>query len=232
MIIHPRSGALYCLPMEQAPTLSQLIKQAIDNRLVDVHTALIGQVERYDHKTQLADIQPVLKRSLKFLDDRTIQEQLPLLSEVPVLFPRAGGFFCSFPIQPGDFVQIIFNETSIDEFLAEKPTRIGSADRFSLQGAVAIPGIYPLSKPLKNAHKTNLVLGKENGVQIHIDEEKIRLGSEKADAALAIASKVKEELEKFRAIFNTHIHLAPHGSLTASQLSPIGDLATKKVVAE
>jgi hypothetical protein len=40
------------------------------------------------------------------------------------------------------------------------------------------------------------VAGKDSGVQIHIDGEKIRLGSDKADKALAIASKVKEELDR------------------------------------
>jgi hypothetical protein len=224
--------------MEQAPTLSQLLKQAIDNRLVDVHTALIGRVERYDHKTQLADIQPVLKRSLKILDGSSIQEQLPLLSEVPVLFPRAGGFFCSFPIQPGDFVQIIFNETSIDEFLAEKPTRIGSSERFCLHGAIAIPGVYPLSKPLTGAHGANLVMGKDKGVQLHIDGEKIRLGSDVADEALALAKNVKRELEKFRSAFNSHTHIATaaFGAVTnaptTTQITPTADIATKKVVAE
>lgn len=218
--------------MEQAPSLAQLIKQAIDNRLVDVHTAIIGKIERYDHKTQLADIQPILKRAIKAKDGSVKQEELPILVDVPVLFLRAGDFFLSLPLQKGDFVQIIFNEATIDEFLTEKPPSIDSVGRFTLHGAVAIPGIYPLSKPLQGAHETNFVAGRESGAQIHIDEEKIRLGSEKANEALAIASKVKEELEKFRTVFNTHIHPAPHGSPTASQLSPIGNLATKKVVAE
>ncbi len=224
--------------MEQAPTLAELIKQAIDNRLVDVHTALIGQIERYDHKTQLADIQPVLKRPVKTLDAQTIQEKLPVLMEVPVLFPRAGVFFLTFPLQVGDFVQIIFNEVSIDEFLSESASSINSDGRFSLHGAVAIPGAYPLSKPLIGAHNANLVMGKDKGVQLHIDSEKIRLGSGVADEALALAKNVKRELEKFRSAFNSHTHIATAttgtvtNAPTTTQIDPTGDIATKKVMAE
>lgn len=211
--------------MTQIPTTAQLIKQAIENRLLDVHTAIIGRIERYDHQSQLADIQPVLKRQAK---DK--EQDLPLLLDVPVLFPRAGGFFLSLPIQSGDFVQVIFNETDIDDFLNEPSPRIDSVGRFTLQGAVAIPGIQPSSKPILGAHKTNFVMGQDNGVQIHLDGGRIRLGSEKANQALALASAVKTELEKIRSAFQSHVHTG-HGAPTTTQITPIGDIATKKVVA-
>jgi hypothetical protein len=225
------------LSMKQIPTLAGLLKQAIDNRLLDVHTALIGRVEKYDASTQLADVQPLMKHARKTNGDGIKQEGLPLLVDVPVLFPRAGGFFISLPIQVGDFVQVIFNENSIDDFLTESASKIDSAGRFTLQGAVAIPGIYPLSKPVAGAHKANLVMGKDKGVQLHIDGEKIRLGSDVADEALALAKNVTRELEKFRGAFNSHTHIAAAtvgavtNAPTTTQITPTGDIATKKVVA-
>jgi hypothetical protein len=207
------------------PTLAQLLKQAIENRLLDVHTAIIGRVQKYDPSTQTADVEPVLKRSVPTLDGNLKQEDLPLLVDVPVLFPNAGGFFLSLPIKPGDYVQVIFNETSQENIYQQ---------RFSLQEAVAIPGFYPI----KNAHDKNLVLGKDEGVQIHIDSGKIRLGSEKADEALAIASKVKAELEKIKAAFNSHTHTGSCSTgaiatiATLTQIGTISKLATTKVVAE
>jgi len=223
--------------MEQSPTLAQLLKQAIENRLCQVHTALIGRIEKYDSSTQLADIQPVIKQAIRTGEDKK-QLELPLLVDVPILFPRAGEFFISLPIQIGDYVQVIFNETSIDEFLTESPSTIDSFRRFTLQGAVAIPGIYPQAKALKNAHKANLVMGHDERIQIHIDPEKIRLGSEKADEALALARNVANELKKIVNAFNSHTHMGscPTGAVTTvaslSQLGPVGDIATKKVVAE
>lgn len=216
--------------MEQIPTLALVIKEAIDHRLLDVHTALIGCIENYDYKTQAADIKPVLKTGIKDKDGHIKQDDLPLLIDVPVLFPRAGGYFIQLPIQKGDYVQVIFNESSIDSFLAETASKNTSGNRFTLQGAVAIPGVYPLSKPILGVHKTNLVIGKDNGVQIHIDN-KIRLGSEKADEALAIASAVKNELEKIKSAFQLHVH-SYHNTPTTTQIAPIDNIASKKVVAE
>lgn len=217
--------------MTQTPTLAQLIKHAIDARLLYVHTALIAKVESYDAKKQLVNVSPVLKRSLEKIDGEWVSEQLPVLCDVPVMFPRAGGFFLSFPIQPGDFVQLIFNEADIEEWFDEEQPTISHTQRFTLQGAVALPGIFPKALALTDAHESNLVLGKEQGLQIHINDQKIRLGSVDASEALAIASKVKDELEKFRTVFNDHVHPAPHGSPTLAQIAPVNDVATKSVVA-
>src|SRR5271170_5596900 len=141
--------------MTQTPTLAQLLMQAMDNRLLDVHTALIAKVESYDAEKQQVDVSPVLHRRVKTLEGEWISEELPVLCDVPVLFPRAGGFFISFPIQPGDFVQLIFNEVSIDEWVIEEAPTVSHHQRFVLQGAVAVPGVSPQSKALVGAHKTN-----------------------------------------------------------------------------
>lgn len=219
--------------MTQTPSLAQLLKHAIEGRLLDVHTALIAKVERYDAAKQIIDVAPVLKRSIENMDGEWIAEQLPVLCDVPVLFPRAGGFFISFPIQPGDFVQLIFNETDIEEWLENKEPTISHNQRFTLQGAVALPGIFPQSMVLSGAHKSNLVLGKEQGLQIHIDDQKIRLGSEDASEALAIASKVKEELERIKSAFHSHTHFPPGGSIKPSDCIIIStDIAAKTVVAQ
>lgn len=216
--------------MIQTPTLAELLKQAIENCLLDIHTALIAQVESYDAKKQQVNVSPILKRSLKSLDGRQISEQLPMLCDVPVLFPRAGGYFISFPIQPGDFVQIVFNESSIDEWLVDGASGFDFSERFTLQGGVAIPGIYPESKPINGAHEKNFVAGKEDGLQIHIDDQKIRLGSADAREALAIASAVKAELEKIKSAFNDHVHTG-HGVKTLPGILSISEVAARHVVA-
>lgn len=90
--------------------------------------------------------------------------------------------------------------------------------------------MFPLNKSLSSAHTANLVLGQDNGVQIHIDGETIRLGSADAHEALAIASKVEAELEKIRSAFQSHVHTY-HNTPTTTQIAPVNDIATKKVVA-
>lgn len=216
----------------KTPTLAHLLKTAIEHRLLDVHTALIAKVERYDAEQQLVDVAPVLKRSIKTLDGEWAHEFLPVLCDVPVLFPRAGGFFLSFPIQAGDFVQLIFNEASIEAWLTDKAPGALCSQRFSLEGAVALPGVFPFNKALPGAHAENLVLGQEQGLQIHIDGQKIRLGSAEAHEALAIASKVREELDHIKSVFNSHTHITFKGPIDpTSVITASFDIAAKHVVA-
>ena len=118
-------------PMTPTPSLAQLLKHAIEGRLLDVHTAIIAKVESYDAAKQLVNVAPVLKRSIENMRGEWIAEQLPVLCDVPVLFPRAGGFFISFPIQPGDFVQLIFNGLRCK---APLPFREFSLNPWRLQG--------------------------------------------------------------------------------------------------
>ncbi|TXG75881.1 hypothetical protein E6Q11_06250 [Candidatus Dojkabacteria bacterium] len=219
--------------MTQTPSLAQLLKHAIEGRLLDVHTALIAKVESYDAAKQLVNVAPVLKRSIENMNGEWVTEQLPVLCDVPVLFPRAGGFFITFPIQPGDFVQIIFNETDIEAWLEDKEPTISHTKRFTLQGAVALPGIFPQAMALTDAHESNLVLGKEQGLQIHIDDQRIRLGSQDANEALAIASKVQEELDRIKSAFHGHTHAPPGGAIKPSDRIIVStDIAAKSVVAQ
>lgn len=69
--------------MTQIPTTAQLIKQAIENRLLDIYMVIIGRIECYDHENQLADIQPVLRRQ-----EETKKQPLRLPVDVPVIFPH------------------------------------------------------------------------------------------------------------------------------------------------
>lgn len=74
-------------------TMTDAMRQAIQFQLYDVHTALPGQVISYDYSTQKASIQPCLKKS--YLDGTT--QEMPILNNVPVIFPKAGGASLTFP---------------------------------------------------------------------------------------------------------------------------------------
>jgi hypothetical protein len=81
----PLTICCFIIPaMTPIPTLAQLLHQAIDNRLLDVHTALIARVESYDAERQQVNVSPVLKRQVKTLDGTWVSEQLPVLCNRPL----------------------------------------------------------------------------------------------------------------------------------------------------
>ena len=210
------------------PTLAEFFRHALESRLIDFHTATIGKVQHYDSKKQTVDVVPQIKRMIG-----AVSESLPIIPDVPVLFPRANSFFISIPIKPGDFVQVIFNERSIHAWLQDG--REGEPDNdetHGFHGAVAIPGVYPLSQTLGDAHEEHLVIGKDAGPQIHVCDSYVRLGEQDPRDFVALATKVLNELQAIVRFFNTHTHVGPSGPVApASLMTPPSSVAANIVKA-
>jgi hypothetical protein len=111
-------------------TIEQLLDLVMTSRLRELHTALPCRVESYNASKQTADVLPMIKRQVPDGDGGYTLEDLPVLPNVPVAFPRGGGgFFMSFPLQKGDFVFVVFSERAIgagtiDRRMAATPGRL------------------------------------------------------------------------------------------------------------
>lgn len=152
------------------PTLTDVIISGVEKIMSNIHTAMPGRIESFDINTQLAKIKPLLNR--KYTTDN-IAKELPVISNVPVIFPRSANAFLRLPIAFEDTVLIIFCERSIDRWLDQGGT-VDPLDpeKFGLNGAVAIAGIYPKSgafdingssDSLEIAHGTNFIEIKNDG---------------------------------------------------------------------
>lgn len=215
---------------QRTPELEDVIRLALDNFQSSFHVALPGRIESYDESTQTANVKPLLKNSFVDADGVDVVEDLPVINSVPVQFMRGGGFFLSFPIVKGDHVLLVFNERSIDKFQTGTGDDTDPVDTRmnNLSDAVAIPGFYPDSKALGDAHPSNTVLGKDGGTQIHVADGKIELGAEASADKVSLDSKLQVELAKInsdlttlKALYNLHVHTsAAPGSPSTPPLPP------------
>lgn len=154
--------------LTETPTFAQVIQDAIESRLCELHTALPAKVVSYDSSTGMADLQPLLKR--KFKDGELVD--LPVCNAVPVCFPRTTTSYIHLPIKKDDLGLIVFSERSIDRYKIFG----GSQDpqdprKHSLSDAFFVLGGYPMTVPpvgiedgaihLKNIASD--VIMKENG---------------------------------------------------------------------
>lgn len=98
------------------PSLEDVIDQAIDDALTDVHTCLPAVIVNYYPDTQTADVQPALKT---MYDDGTLLPK-PIIPNVPLQFLSGGAFSFSFPVSKGDDVWVFFSERSLERWKAEK----------------------------------------------------------------------------------------------------------------
>lgn len=180
-------------------TLSQNIKQGIENRLKDLHTAMPGIIESFDSVEQVVRVQPAIKRIFK-----TTQEDieiltpvdLPILINVPIVYPRGGGFSLTFPIKKGDECLLLFSERAIDNWHINGGVKKPGARRFhSLSDAIAIVGLSSIPNKVPNYDNANVVLKKDDDssyikvkentdIEIHSDANLI--GTIDADVNLTI----------------------------------------------
>jgi hypothetical protein len=167
--------------MAGEPTEAELLRLALDSRLLDVHTCMPGRVLTYNPLTQTANVVPVVRRAIAREDGSYAHEDLPVLHNVPVIFPRGGG--CSFvlPIATGDHVWLMFSEAAMAQWRSTgQLANPGDVSRHDLSYPVALPGMFPTGGEVS---ADGLPLGSEAVVT------ELRVGGPLADF-VALAAKV------------------------------------------
>lgn len=205
--------------MTVTPDEAEIILDAIDDRLLDVHTALPGVVASYDKDKQTAEIDLGVHRMVQGADGKYVAEPLPRLPSVRVGFLSAGGFFVSLPVEKGNPVLVIFSEASIDQFRTKgTPTKPGDGRRHTLTGGIALPIDITLAGTIPNCSGTDLVAGKVGGQQVRIKPggtvEVTDALSGNADDYVAQSGKVQSELQTVKDAIQNAAVLAGDGGAT------------------
>lgn len=127
-------------------TPAKAIRMGIEQRLETLHTHMPGQIVKWSQRTGRANVQPLLMVHFK---NQASATPLPVISNVPVEFPRSGTSYIKLPMAVGDLVTLHFAERSLDNWLQSgglvMPTKL---DKFALKDAIATPGVYPFNRPL------------------------------------------------------------------------------------
>jgi hypothetical protein len=138
--------------MQTLPKLYN-IKEEVYRKMLDgisntIRVSAPGVIQSFNPTTQTAIIQLSTKEKIN-LNGNLSWEQIPLLVDVPVLFPRAGGFSITFPVQAGNECLVIFGDNCIDGFWQSGGTDNIQLDkrRHDLSDGMAI--ITGISQPNK-----------------------------------------------------------------------------------
>lgn len=200
----------------RSPDMADIIRQAIEDRLAEVHVMLPGRIDAYDADLQKADVEPLIRRLQETVDGE-IKEDLPVIPGVPVVFPRAGGFKITMPVQPGDRCMLVFCERSIDTYQTGqgrrgddttliKQTDPGTFEMHNLSDPVALLGWYNDAEALSPAPDANdMVIGEHGGPVIHIGGDQVNLYQKSGSGHdfVALAGKTKTELDKLKDDINS-----------------------------
>jgi hypothetical protein len=200
--------------------MAEVLDAAIDTRLLELHTALPGRIESYDGSTQKANIKPLVKQAYTDEEDTRRVASIPVIPSVPVLFPGGGGYRVTFPVAAGDFCLLVVSESSMDRWLSGSGGEVDPEidQHHALQDAVAIVGIKPFGAPWSSAPTDEATIGKDDGVQIHMESGTITIGDKAGSEFIALASKVATELAALSAVFTAWTPVPNDGGLVLKNL--------------
>ena len=107
-----------------------------------VQTALPAKVVNINNFNgeQMVDVKPLVDITTKDY----VALEYPVIYDVPVVFPSAGGGMLSFPIAVGDTVLLIFSKRPLGAWLMSDGEQVSPKNfsSFNLTDAIAIPGLY------------------------------------------------------------------------------------------
>ncbi len=120
------------------PTEAELLLAAIRRQLERVHTCFPAKVKSYVAATGKAVLEPCVQP-----DD----EAWPDLLDVPVVWPRGGGYILHLPLTAGDWVWVHCAESDFSAWAATGSKAETASDRRHGLNCFAVPGAFPDSAP-------------------------------------------------------------------------------------
>jgi hypothetical protein len=207
------------------PTLSELIRRAVESRVADVHVAIPAEVQSYDAAKQTVVAVPLVRNVIEGDTDDLWEEDFPPIPNVPVEWPGGGGMYLHFPLTKGDTGVLTFCERSIAEWRNTGKMATPSDLRLhGLSAAVFRPGL--------RSNKSARTDVPASGVAVlSVGSGFLRVGEDAGSEFVALGEKVKARLDTLQQAFDGHTHsVATAGSSTAQTGtaappdSPIGPL--------
>lgn len=182
------------------PTLADVLDKVTEYRTRQVNTAEPGRIISFDKKHNRAEVELCIKGKLLCVDGMETMPA-PLLPTVPVLWPRGGGSFITWPLKRGDYCLVVFQKKSIDQWCGKGGTQVDPILDWHhhLSDAVCLPGFYPYPEALPESEQLDdaISLGFEKGsARLRVREDVVEVGG--ADYAIALAEKVEAALETLK----------------------------------
>jgi hypothetical protein len=178
-----------------------------DNVKNTIRVAIPGIVQTFNSIEQTVTVQPAIREQIIKEDLSKEWVDLPLLLDVPIVIPRAGGYSMTLPVSPGDECLVIFLDLCIDAWWSYGGVQ-NQLDkrRHDLSDGVAILGLWSQPNVIANYSTDSCQLRNDNGeTYIELRDNDINL----------VADSVKIN----GVDFNKHTHNSPVGGGETSEPS-------------
>ena len=133
---------------ERNATLESCIKAAVDAGTKGLRVACPAIVQEWNAEQQTVSVKLAIKEVLKLRGKET-EVEVPMLVDVPVVMPRAGGYSLVFVPRAGDECLVVFSDMCIDSWWQSGGIQSqAERRRHDLSDAFAIMGCWSqVTKP-------------------------------------------------------------------------------------
>ena len=138
----------------------QLYENIINEAMFRARCCIPGIVQSYNPNNNTAEVQPAIREKVVEEGGVVSYQALPLLINVPVVFPRVIGCGITFPLKKNDQCLVVFSDLAIDNFWqkgsVQNPVEIR---RHDLSDGIAIPCSLSLSQNPNVGNNLTIVYG-------------------------------------------------------------------------
>ena len=130
----------------------------------NLRVSMPGIVQSFDPISVTCTVQPAIKCSQPDDAGNEVSASLPLLTDIPVIFPRGGGCTITFPVQEGDECLIIFSDRCNDFWWQSGGIQEPADDRqHDLSDAFIIVGPQSQAKKISNISTNSVQIRTDGG---------------------------------------------------------------------
>lgn len=165
------------------PDSHERFQLSLDGRQVQMWTAQPGFITKISDLAGkiTVDVQPTIQARIRWPDGSLHTTQLPIIPDVPVVFPRGGGYVHTFPMAVNDEVLIVHAARNIDGWWQNGGIQPPLDSRLhDLTDAFVVPGPYSQATKFSGLSTTTAQFRTEDGtlyVEVDKPNKKIRLVS-------------------------------------------------------
>ncbi len=142
----------------------ELYRTIMDTVSANLRVAMPGIIQSFNATEQTVVVQLAVRERIKQPDLSFKWVQIPLLVDVPIVVPRAGGFSLTLPVAQGDECLVIFADTIIDGWWANGGVQNQPEKRrHDLSDGFAILGVWSQPRVITNYSTTSAQLRSDDG---------------------------------------------------------------------
>lgn len=164
---------------ERVEDIYAVMRYAMEGLRTEIQTSIPAIIQSFDPDKRTCTAQPAIRYQMTNYDNTKKWVTLPIIVDIPVIFPSGGGYTLTFPIKQGDECLLVFASRCIDAWWYSSGVQNQDDIRFhDYSDGFALVGVNSRPKVIPNISTNSVQLRADSGADyIEIANDKINVVS-------------------------------------------------------